>query len=95
MIEIAGLALALASILPVALQRVETCVTTSIGLGALCILGIALATGTGHDSRWWLLGAGLVLTSLGGYLQGWHRVVARIGRRTNAAGSNRHRSHGR
>ena len=77
MIEIAGLALALASILPVALQRIETCVTTSIGLGALCILGIALATGTGHDSRWWLTIVGMSLTCLGGYLQGWHLVAVR------------------
>lgn len=73
MIEIVGVLLALASIFPVASQRVETCVTTSAGLGVLCMLGIALATGTGHDARWGLLVAGLVLTGIGGYLQGWHR----------------------
>lgn len=69
MIEIVGLTLAVASILPVAMKSVETCVITTLGLGAMCLCGVALATDTGHDARWWLLGGGAVLTAVGVYLQ--------------------------
>lgn len=78
MIEVAGVALAVASILPVASRRVETCVTTSLGLGALCLLGVSLATGVGYiEARWWLLAAGVSMTSTGAYLQGWHTAAGR------------------
>jgi hypothetical protein len=76
MIEFAGAALAVASIFPVASQRIQTCVTTSIGFGVLCILGIAIATGTAHEFRPLLLATGLTLTIVGALLQGWHRRVA-------------------
>lgn len=74
MIEALGVALAVASILPVAMQRVETCITTALGLGALCLCGVAVATGTGHNAREWLLAAGLLLTALGLVLQRRRRV---------------------
>lgn len=77
MIEALGIALAVASILPVALQRFETCFTTALGLGALCLYGVAMATGTGNHTREWLLGGGVVLTLLGTYLQRRHRRTAR------------------
>lgn len=75
--EVLGAVLATASILPVAMQRIDTCVVTSLGLGALCLCGVALATDTGHATRWWLLGGGVVLTALGIYLQRRHKDAPR------------------
>jgi hypothetical protein len=68
-IEVLGTVLAAASILPVVMKSVETCIITSLGLGALALLGVALATDTGHESRCWLAGFGVALTCMGVYLQ--------------------------
>lgn len=70
--EFAGLVLIVAAAVPALSPRVPTGVLTTLGLFALALAGITYATGTGMETRQWLLLAGVLVVGVG-ELVAWHK----------------------
>jgi thiol:disulfide interchange protein len=73
--QMVGWVLLVLALIPALSQKVQTGVTSALGLWLLALAGIALIAGTGEGVREWLLCVGLVL-AVAGEVMHWRRTVS-------------------